>query len=71
MNLEQLRKDYGSDWTIRDQPPSATRRQQLGQVDPEGKTYTPPGLTMNLYATDLPDLAKQLAEQTARAQETD
>ncbi len=65
MNLTDLITAYGDTWTIRTWPqPGATRKQQIGQVDGEGRAYTPAGLTMNIWAIDLVDLAQQLAEQT-------
>ena len=64
MTLHDLIQTYGHDWTIRSWPqPGATRRQQIGQIDPHGHAYTPPGLTMNIWADTLDDLSEQLAEQ--------
>jgi hypothetical protein len=60
--LDQLRREYGHDWTIRERPrPGATRRRQL-DADPDrpSEFY----LAMTLWADSIDDLSRQLAEQS-------
>jgi hypothetical protein len=61
-SIGDLRTQYGSDWTIRDQPSiSATRRHQLDN-DPDHLRAEQ--LEMTVWAEDLPELADKLAAQT-------
>lgn len=60
MTLDDLRQTYGHAWTIRSDPPGATRKHQL---DTDADHPVDTRLVMTLWAKDVPDLAEQLAEQ--------
>ncbi|GIH69418.1 hypothetical protein [Sphaerimonospora thailandensis] len=69
MNLQDLIQQYGSDWVIRPGraggDPSATRRKQLPASALRGTA-----LSMTVFASDLTELARKLADQTAEAERT-
>mgnify|MGYP007019858891 CR=1 FL=1 len=62
VSLDELRKLYGAEWTVREHPrPSATRRRQILEVIRENPELA--DLAMTIYADSLEELREQLRRQ--------